>query len=110
MSTIREKQYTCCETAEDFQIFCPAPALECGKVFALPAPVLSAGRSFRVDMVFSRDYLFTAASGISITVTACSGTVRRVAVTAARVIKPRRHFNAALPFAAPLRKMTVLRL
>ena len=110
MSTIRENQYTCCEMAEDFQIFCPAPALECGKVFALPAPLLPAGRIFRVDMVLSRDYLFTAASGVCLSVTACFGTVRRAAVNAARVIKPRRHFNAALPFAAPLRKMTVLRL
>jgi len=110
MSYIRESKFTCCEMAQDFQIFCSAPVLECGKVFALPAPSLPTGVVFRVDMVLSREYIFTAASGFCLTVTACFCTAKHAVFFTAKTPKSFRKHRTACHIAAPFRKMTVLRL
>lgn len=110
MSIFRETEFTWQAMAEDFQIFCQAPALECGDIIALPAPRLQCGVVLAVRFSVSRVYTFTAASGVCLTVTACFGTAGRAGFTALAAVKPPRRGDSACLYKSPLRKMTVLRL
>ena len=97
------------DTMTDLQISFRAASVDCGKLLAVDVPRLDTGFLFMVKCGVSNAYMFTAADGISLTVTATAFAVVKRGTRHTRKT-PRADFRL-LQISAPLvRRVSVLRL
>ena len=109
MSVILDTPFIFDDTVTDLQISFRARPVDCGRLLAVDVPRLDTGLLFMVRCGVSNAYMFTAADGISLTVTAAAFAVVKYGIRHIRKT-PRAAFRC-LQITSPLvRRVSVLRL